>query len=216
VTPDGRQLLVPTLYVNPTPSSSWTPSYSDGGGDLPNTGRFLPGLVMYELEEEIPGDSEIIWLGSPLDSTRVSRSYPSSVILDPQDELAIVTMEASDVVMAVSLAHGRAPEHGEGGLRRGASRGGRGPRGGFGLVTGQLGAVAAWVDHTRAINPPGVDPTLRGCSAETWAAPTATSRSTTTPTAGATRSWATSRSPPRPSAVSQRTVRTSTTGERRP
>ncbi len=102
VSPDGTQLLAPALFVDPSPDDD-PDLYAAGGGATPILGRFLPALVTWDLDRGEPHSPRALWLGTDLDPGVTARSYPSSVQADPGGEIALVSMEASDAVLAVPL-----------------------------------------------------------------------------------------------------------------
>jgi len=102
VSPDGRFLAVPVLYVeNTTPGEPATVPgqgyYVQAGG-----GRFNPALSLIPSAPtgalDVDGGETIDLTVLDVDRTSVG-SYPSSVTISPQGETAVVTMEGSDALI---------------------------------------------------------------------------------------------------------------------
>jgi hypothetical protein len=120
VSPDGRLLAVPVLYVDNQPSESGTQSpnnlsggtvvgyYEEGATLTPGNGRFQPSITLQPLDD----------LGGPkigralpysaMANTRdhdgqsiSARSYISSLTFSPDQSLIAAPMEASDTVLFV-------------------------------------------------------------------------------------------------------------------
>jgi len=119
VSPDGKALAVPMLFVDnttpvgvPTPDGFPAPSGYGGSGEQPfdtsvpgsGPGRFTPGVVTLVLDDDglvLPDDSHTLNVATNDASESVVRSYVSSVTYSPDGETLLVTMEASNVVVAV-------------------------------------------------------------------------------------------------------------------
>lgn len=116
VSPDGRTLGVPTLYVNNT-SGITTGDFEEGvqtGGGYASSGRTIsrlnPVVVSVPLSRTgkpnaeqadaifIPTSADIEGFNSEFTTVR---SFPSSVTFSPNDYVMMVTMEGSSVVVAV-------------------------------------------------------------------------------------------------------------------
>ncbi len=110
ITPDGRQLLVPGLFVD---SDTEVVDVEDGGrpnddfpgGGYDRGGRFNPVMVVVPLGGDgVPEgieEVEVVSIATFFEAPLIS--YPSSVTVDPDGEVALVTMEGSAGVVAVSL-----------------------------------------------------------------------------------------------------------------
>ncbi len=115
LSPDGRFLLLPVLYVeNTTPGE---PASIPGQGHYVQAGggRFNPAL---SLIPSTPGGRLDVDSGEVIDLTVLDvdfgsvGSYPTSVTLSPDGESALVTMEGSDAVVVVDTAGFGGPSDG--------------------------------------------------------------------------------------------------------
>jgi len=110
VTPDGKRLVVPVVYVdNNTPVEEpveGRPVKNGYGADGMSLGRINPSVVRIPLGRggQIDDEEEpiAIFIGAFLEDNLV-RSYPSSVTPAPDSNRVAVTMEASDAVIVVNL-----------------------------------------------------------------------------------------------------------------
>jgi len=110
ITPDGKRLLVPTVYVdNTTPVEEpveGRPVQNGYGADGMSLGRINPAVVRLPLDRNgsirSGEDPLAIFIGAFLQDDLV-RSYPSSLTASPDSQRVAVTMEASDAVVVVNL-----------------------------------------------------------------------------------------------------------------
>lgn len=106
VAPGGEVLIVPATFNDATTLIVTAPveegETSEGYG---RAGRFNPAAVVYRLSDtgEVLAEPEIISLELDL-PPRIVGAFPSSVALSPDGALALVTIEASDLVYAFRTA----------------------------------------------------------------------------------------------------------------
>ncbi len=120
VSPDGRRLAVPILYVDHFASESTEVGLSQGTSvegyytegvldTTPGQGRFQPAVTLFELDEDGEPDPGSGLPLSTIEETRVdndavvARSYLSSVSWSPDQSAIAGPMEASDTVLWVSV-----------------------------------------------------------------------------------------------------------------
>jgi DNA-binding beta-propeller fold protein YncE/mono/diheme cytochrome c family protein len=128
ISPDGRALAVPMLFVDNVstvgaPTSPGVPNPEGYGGgedvDVPGSGsaRFNPGVVTLVLDGDgvvLPDDSHVVNVATLDADGNTVRSYVNSITYSPDGETLLVTMEASDVVVALPAKPAREPSAGSG------------------------------------------------------------------------------------------------------
>lgn len=107
ISPNGELLLAPALVIDNTTS---IPENDDGTGDVVPTpggydaGRFNPVVVSVNLEpngQPIVGSVSLVSVSAFVNVPVVG--YPSSVAIDPNSEIAVVTIEGGAAAIALSI-----------------------------------------------------------------------------------------------------------------
>ena len=110
VRPDGRQLLVPVLYIDNINPIDGEPDEEepagDGYGNSSSGKRFIAAVATIDVnaEGQPTGRGKVEELEGNMDGQTVRGGYITSLTAHPTRDVAFATMEASDTLIAFTIA----------------------------------------------------------------------------------------------------------------
>ena len=110
VRPNGRQLLVPVLYIDNINPIDGDPNAEEPSGDgYGNSGsgkRFIAAVATIDVDAkgQPTGQGKVEELEANMDGETLRGGYATSITVHPTRDVAFATMEASDTLIAFAIA----------------------------------------------------------------------------------------------------------------